>query len=158
MMKFIDRISDLLANVNEMMPWDLEEQLEANPDTLIIDVREADEFAQMHIKGSINIPRGILESACEWDFEETEPRLVRARDEDVVIVCRSGQRSLLAGWSLQMLGFKKVFSLKSGLRGWNDYEQPMIDVAGKDVDMDEADEVFTTKLREDQKRPADWQG
>lgn len=153
MNRFIEKIKDLLADIPEMMPWDLAEYLERKPDTLIIDVREPDEYARMHIQGSLNIPRGILESACEWDYAETEPRLVQSRDHDVVVVCRSGHRSLVSAWSLQMLGFNQVYSLKTGLRGWNDFEQPMIDAEGNTVDMDAADDFFTAKLREEQRNP-----
>ncbi len=153
MNRFIGQIKHLLANVPEIMPWDLVERLQQRPETLIIDVREPDEYARMRMQHSLNIPRGILESACEWDYEETEPRLVQARDQDVVIVCRSGQRSLIAAWSLQVLGFSNVYSLKTGLRGWNDYEQPMVDANDNLVDMDEADDFFTAKLREEQRRP-----
>lgn len=155
MMKFIEAIKELLSDVEELMPWDMEEKLADNPELLIIDVREADEFVSMHIPGSLNIPRGILESACEWDFEETEPELVRSRESgrEIAVVCRSGQRSILSAWSLMTLGYKNVFSLKTGLRGWNDFELPMIDAAGEPVDMDLADEVFTAKLREDQRKP-----
>ena len=40
---------------------------------MLLDVREPYEFDAMHIPNSVNVPRGILESACEWDFEETIP-------------------------------------------------------------------------------------
>jgi rhodanese-related sulfurtransferase len=151
---FLELIRNCLTEVRELMPWDLVERLEANPDLLIVDVREPAEFEAMHIAGSLNVPRGILESACEWDYEETEPELVRAREREVVLVCRSGHRSVLAAHSLQVLGYTKVASLKTGLRGWKDYEQPLVDGSGDDVDLDDADLYFTPRLREDQRRPA----
>ncbi|MBF0254966.1 MAG: rhodanese-like domain-containing protein [Gammaproteobacteria bacterium] len=157
MKRFLQLIRECLTDVRELMPWDLEERIDANPDLLILDVREPDEFAAMHIQGSINVPRGVLESACEWDYEETLPELVRARQREIVVVCRSGYRSALAAHSMQVLGYKNVTSLQTGLRGWKDYDQPLIDQQGADVDLDLADDYFTAKLREDQQRPADWQ-
>jgi rhodanese-related sulfurtransferase len=153
MKHFLQLVSDCLKDVREIMPWDLAERLEENPGLLIVDVREPYEFDAMHIDGSINVPRGILESACEWDYEETEPELVEAREREVVVVCRSGYRSVLAANSMLLLGYKDVTSLKTGLRGWKDYEQPLVDADGKAVDLDEADEYFTPRLREDQLRP-----
>jgi len=155
MKRFIDLIRACLTDVRELMPWDLVERLEANPDLLIVDVREPYEYDAMHIKDSMLVPRGILESAAEWDFEETEPELVRARDREVVVVCRSGNRSLLAANSLQVLGFNNVKSLATGLKGWNDYEQPLVDAGGNLVDIEVADEYFTPKLRPEQLRPKD---
>ena len=78
---------------------------------------------------------------------------MRAREREVVVVCRSGYRSVLAAHSMQLLGYKNVASLTTGLRGWKDYEQPLVDGAGNAVDLDDADEYFTPKLREDQLRP-----
>lgn len=156
MQKFISLVQEYLSDVKEIMPWDLEERMEANPDLLIVDVREPYEFDAMHLEGALNVPRGILESACEWDFEETEPRLVRARDKEVVVVCRSGYRSVLAAFSLQVLGYRNVVSLKTGLRGCNDYELPMVDRNGNPVDFDDGDDYFATKLLKSQMKPEDW--
>ena len=153
MKNFLNLISDCLGDVKEIMPWDLEERMQENPQLLIVDVREPYEYDAMHIENSIHAPRGILESACEWDYEETIPELVKARQREVVVVCRSGYRSVLAAFSMQLLGFENVVSLKTGLRGWNDFEQPMVDKGGNPVDIDDADDYFTPELREDQLSP-----
>jgi rhodanese-related sulfurtransferase len=153
MKNFLGLISDCLGDVKEIMPWDLEARMADNPELLLVDVREPYEYDAMRIAGSILAPRGILESACEWDYEETIPELVRARGREIVVVCRSGYRSVLAAHSLQLLGYENVVSLKTGLRGWNDYEQPLVDNSGNPVDLDAADDYFTPKLREDQLSP-----
>ena len=155
MKNFIELVRNCLTEVREIMPWDLEERLAANPELLIVDVREPYEFYAMHIPNSINVPRGILESACEWDYEETVPELVRGRDREIVVVCRSGYRSILASHVMQVLGFTQVASLQTGLRGWKDYEQPLEDAHGQEVDPDEADTYFTPILRPDQMRPSE---
>jgi rhodanese-related sulfurtransferase len=153
MKSFLNLISDSLTDVKEIMPWDLEERLQANPELLIVDVREPYEYDAMHIEGSIAVPRGILESACEWDYEETIPKLVKARQCEIIVVCRSGYRSVLAAYSMHLLGYQNVVSLKTGLRGWNDYEQPLVDKLGRVIEIEQADDYFTPKLREDQLRP-----
>jgi len=153
MKNFLELIKNCLTDVREIMPWDLEARLQENPGLLIVDVREPYEFDAMHIAGSISVPRGILESACEWEYEETIPDLVQARGREVVVVCRSGYRSVLAAHSMQVLGYKNVVSLKTGLRGWKDYEQPLVDRDGSPVDLDDADVYFTPRIRDDQMRP-----
>ena len=155
MKNFLELIRGCLTDIREIMPWDLEERLQENPALLIVDVREPAEFDAMHIRGSINVPRGILESACEWDYEETIPELVQAREREVVVVCRSGYRSVLAAHSMQVLGYENVASLQTGLRGWKDYDQPLEDGQGQDVDLDDADVYFTPQIRPDQQRPKD---
>lgn len=155
MKRFMELIRECLSGIREVMPWDLVERRQTNPELLVLDVREPYEFDAMRIPGSLSVPRGILESACEWDYEETVPELVRARDREIVVVCRSGNRSILAAHALQVLGYSNVASLASGLRGWKDYEQPLVDGSGADVDLDDADEYFTPRLRPEQLRPRD---
>ena len=138
--------------VDEIMPWDLAEMLETNT-PLLLDVREPDEFNMAHIVNSISVPRGVLESACEYDYEETEPELVTARERDVVVICRSGYRSVLACSVMQMMGYRSVVSLKTGIKGWNDYDQPLFNANDEEMDADDAWEMLNLPIREDQKSP-----
>jgi len=138
--------------VDEIMPWDLAEMLETKT-PLLLDVREPDEFNMAHITNSISVPRGVLESACEYDYEETEPELVNARERDVVVICRSGYRSVLACSVMQMMGYRSVVSLKTGIKGWNDYDQPLFNANDEEMDADDAWEMLNLPIREDQKSP-----
>ena len=154
MKKFNDLVAESAKNITEIFPWDLEERFEKNPSLLLLDIREPYEFDAMHIKDSLNVPRGVLETACEWDFEETVAQLVNARDQEVVVACRSGNRSIFACEVMQQLGYKNVVSLKTGLRGWSDYEQPLHDKNGNEIDEDTAIEFFSSTVREDQMAPS----
>lgn len=146
-------IEECLETVEEVFPWDLEEELQSGDKPLILDIREPEEFNAMRIKDSINVPRGILEQSCEWDYEETVPELVQSRDKPIVLVCRSGNRSVLAAYTMQQMGYENVKSLKTGLKGWNDYEQPLVDNNNNDVDIDDADEYFASKVKAEQMKP-----
>ncbi|MES9904769.1 MAG: rhodanese-like domain-containing protein [Sedimenticola sp.] len=153
MQKLIDLLAERLKLVNELMPWDMDEMMEADPNILVLDVRERDEFDTMHVPDSLNVPRGIVESACEWGYEETEPELVEARERTVIVVCRSGYRSIMTAFNLQLLGFEKVYSLTTGLRGYNDYELPFVDIEEKPVDIELADLFFVNKILSYQLKP-----
>ncbi len=139
--------------VNEVMAWDLVEMLENKDPPMLLDVREPDEFNMLHLNGGLNVPRGVLESACDYDYEETEPELVIARDRNIVVICRSGFRSVLACSSMQMMGYRSVVSLKTGIKGWNDYDQPLFDANENLIDGDDAWELLNRPIREDQKTP-----
>jgi len=153
----MSRLSDLLektlSEIREIMPWNLVDRMAENPELIILDVREPKEFEAVHIEGSIHVPRGVLESACEWDYDDTVPALVTGRDKEIVVVCRSGRRSAFAAKTMQELGFTNVVSLKTGLRGWNDYEESLVNSAGETVDEEFADDFFTSKVRPDQLKP-----
>ena len=153
MKTFNELIAESLEKVDEIFPWDLEEKLESGTQPFLLDVREPYEFEAMHIKGALNVPRGILETACEYNYEDTVPELVEARDKEIVIICRSGNRSVFAAEVMQRMGYKNVVSLKTGMRGWSDYEQPMVDKDNTDIDEDDAIEFFTTRLRPEQMSP-----
>ncbi len=146
MQRYNDFLSAVQDEVKEIFPWDLGDKLERGSGPLILDVREPYEFEMMHIKGSILVPRGILETACEYGYEETIPDLVMARTREIIVVCRSGNRSLLAAYTMKLMGYKNVWSLKTGLRGWNDYELALVDGDGNTVSIDAGDEYFTTRV------------
>jgi len=147
---FEQLVEDVLQRVEELFPWDLEAALQDDPPPLLVDIREPYEYDAMHIQGALNVPRGILETACEYDYEETVPELVEARERDIVLICRSGKRSVLAADVMQQMGYTNVKSLKTGMRGWSDYEQEMVDAEGNPVDEDTAIEYFTPRLRPEQ--------
>jgi len=63
---------------------------------LMRDVRCPSGLDRMHRRGSLNVLRGVLETACHDGYEETEPVLVEARERTVLVICRSGNRSILA--------------------------------------------------------------
>jgi rhodanese-related sulfurtransferase len=138
--------------VNEIMAWDLVDLLDSKP-PLLLDVREPDEFKIIHIKDSLNVPRGVLESASDYDYEETEPELVTSRERDIVVICRSGYRSVLACSVMQLMGYRSVVSLKTGIKGWNDYDQPLCDANNNKLDDDDAWEMLNRLVRKDQKAP-----
>ena len=155
MQNYDDLIADALKRVKEVMPWDLaaELEVEAGVAPLLLDVREPAEFDALHIPGSINVPRGVLEQACEWDYDETLPLLAAGRSLAIVVVCRSGKRSVLAADAMKKLGFSNVVSLKTGVRGWNDFDQLLVDEDGNTVDGDTAEGMLAPHLRLEQRRP-----
>jgi rhodanese-related sulfurtransferase len=153
MKRYSDLVSDALTHVREIQPWDLRNLLASGREPVLLDVREPSEFAMLRIPGSINVPRGILEQSCEWDYDETVPLLASSRELDIVVICRSGYRSVLAADVLQQMGFTSVVSLKTGIRGWNDLEQPLENAAGDTVDADTAEGLLASRLHPEQRKP-----
>jgi len=146
-------IEEALETVDEIFPWDLEELIAEQKELLLLDVREACGFDAMKIKGSMNVPRGILETACEYNFDATVPELVEARSRPIITICRSGKRSVLAAQTMQWMGYENVVSLKLGVKGWNDSDLPLYDMDGKQVDGDEAAEFLEPPLKPEQIKP-----
>jgi rhodanese-related sulfurtransferase len=78
----------------------------------ILDVRTPAEFETSHIAGSYNVPLDVL--------EEHSPRVARQleRDRDVVLICRSGQRSTKAQTLLREAGLVGGRVLENGIIDW----------------------------------------
>ncbi len=146
-------VADAREGISDILPWDLQEKIAKEPDLILLDIREKETFKVAHIEGSWNVPRGLLEGACDWNFPETIPELVEARERPIVLLCRSGRRSALAAQTMRQMGYKNVINLGMGLRGWNDSDLPMVDGDGNPVDGDEADKVLTPPVRPEQRGP-----
>lgn len=144
MKRFMDLVEEVRPQIKEILPWDLDTEIKTRQ-PLLLDIREPYEFAIVHIPDSLNVPRGILEQACEFGYEETVTRLASAREEEIIVICRSGHRSVLGCHVMGLMGFQQVRSLKLGLRGWNDFELFLVDAQGNAVDTDSADLYFNPR-------------
>jgi rhodanese-related sulfurtransferase len=153
MKRYDDLINEALTRVKEVAPWDFGKRYQSGDVPLLLDIREPAEFAALRIPGSINVPRGVLEQSCEWDYDETVPELVQGREREIVVICRSGKRSVLAADVMLQMGFSNVTSLKLGIRGWNDAELPLEDAAGNAVDADAGDELLASRVKPEQRKP-----
>ncbi|WP_339255329.1 sulfurtransferase TusA family protein [Paenibacillus sp. FSL R5-0713] len=74
----------------------------------VLDVREPAEYAFNRIAGAISIPLGELENRIQELNQE----------DDIYVVCRTGNRSDLACQFLTEKGFKKVNNVEPGMTGW----------------------------------------
>ncbi|WP_413361895.1 sulfurtransferase TusA family protein [Lysinibacillus sp. 3P01SB] len=76
---------------------------------LILDVREAAEYAFGHIPGAKSIPMGELEKRLA-DLD---------KEQEIYVICRTGTRSDLAAQMLAEKGFTNVYNVLPGMSGWN---------------------------------------
>ncbi len=86
------------------------------PGTVVLDVREPDEYEQGAIPGALHLPRGHLESKIEGQVPD--------RSTPIVIHCASGVRSAFAAKTLQELGYSDVVSMSGGFNKWKDEGRP----------------------------------
>src|SRR2546428_10232456 len=96
------QVNDVLAHQHEIGPGD--------QDIVLVDVREKHEWNEGHIPGAIHVPRGFL----ELQIEEAVPD----KSKTVVLYCAGGVRSLIAGSTLQQMGYKDVVSMSGGFGQW----------------------------------------
>lgn len=79
---------------------------------LLIDVREADEYASGHLQGAVHMSRGLLE------FKLSSSPELAARDLNIVLYCKTSGRAALAAVQLHAMGYLKVSSIAGGFDAW----------------------------------------
>jgi len=107
-----DLMADVRQTVPEMPPIVLKRMMENEEEFILLDVREAIQRAEGEIYAdeTLSIPRTNLE------FEILNK--VKDKGTTIVVYTRMGARSLFAAESLKRLGYKSVYNLSAGLKGW----------------------------------------
>ncbi|NMC54257.1 MAG: rhodanese-like domain-containing protein [Chloroflexi bacterium] len=94
---------ELPLEVSVAQAADLREQ-----GVLMLDVREPDEWREVHIPGATLIPLGELAGRVDE----------LPKDQPIVVVCRSGNRSAVGRDILLEAGFEQVTSMAGGMNDW----------------------------------------
>ena len=92
-------------------------QLINRRDAVVLDVRDATEYAAGHIPNSRHIPAAEIEKRLK--------ELDKFKSRPIVISCRSGTRAASASAVLKKNGFQEVFPLKGGVLGWQQAAMPI---------------------------------
>jgi rhodanese-related sulfurtransferase len=102
-------VAEAKRHITEISPQDAATKLNSG-EAVVIDVRDKDEWNEVHIPGATHMSRGTI----ELDIEEKLP------DADAMIICHcgGGGRSALAAETLQKMGYKNVRSMAGGLKAW----------------------------------------
>ena len=90
--------------------------------TLIVDVREPQEYAAGHVPGAINIPRGVIEFKI-WNHVGYPANT--QMDQPIVLQCQSGNRASLAAQALTELGFTHTSAVVMSLDEWQKAGHPL---------------------------------
>ncbi len=96
-------------SVTSISVQDLKQQMNES-DICLVDVREMDEWEEVHIPEAIHIPLGQLEECVHL--------LPNKKDQPIFLHCRGGKRSLRGGEQLLALGYQNVYSIEGGIVAW----------------------------------------
>lgn len=96
----------------ELTPQEAKNLIDTNPDLIVVDVREESEFCSTvgHIPCALNYP---------WNSGVLQQRYTELPSEvDILVVCRRGNRSLLAAEFLVSQGYTSVYHMIGGMNQW----------------------------------------
>src|SRR3984957_11873799 len=112
-------LRQIKSRIPEVDPAEVRDQL--GNGAVVVDVREAEEWATGHVPGAKHVPKSFLESRIEGAAPD--------RSQHVILYCQSGNRSAWAARTLiEDLGYENVESMTGGITLWKDrgydVEQP----------------------------------
>mgnify|MGYP001172276049 FL=1 len=113
----LEEVEKLKIDLENLSVKDLEAEMRAGSDLLLIDIREVQELVDLGtIPGSHHVPRGMIEF---W-ASPTSPyyRDYFTEEKRIVVFCAGGGRSALAARDLKAMGFGRVGHLEPGFNGW----------------------------------------
>jgi cysteine synthase/rhodanese-related sulfurtransferase len=124
--QFVESMVENLKNpYDSVAPTALSEELASASKPLVVDVRPAGQFADVHIPGSINIPQS--------DLAARATELPPDRSSPIVMVCGIGKFSKYTTLYLKSMGYRNVRSMKGGINEWVRKNQPVEPQAAKTV-------------------------
>jgi len=103
----------------KLSPQEVYQMQQEGKEVIIIDVRTPEEFTGElgHIPGSILSP---LQQIEEWESEFSQDK-----NKQIIMVCRSGNRSGVSTQYFLDRGYKNVFNMSGGMRAWNQSRLPI---------------------------------
>ncbi len=112
---FLSLVNDAKSRVRELNVAEAKARLAANPEALLLDVREESEWAAGHASEAKHLGKGIFERDLETKFPE--------KDRELILYCGGGLRSTLTVDAAQKMGYTNVWSLDGGYKamvaaGW----------------------------------------
>lgn len=98
------------ASYQQITAEEAKSMMEEQPDAVILDVREQDEYDAGHIPGAVLLSVGTID-------EETAASAILEKDTVVLVYCRSGNRSKTASQALADLGYTQIYEF-GGIKDW----------------------------------------
>ncbi len=114
---FLMMVDEARSRVTEITVDETRARLHANPDAILVDVREDREWDAARAQGGLHLGKGVLER----DIENAIPD----KDAEVIMYCGGGYRSILTCDAAQKMGYTNVRSLIGGYKGLVEADWPM---------------------------------
>ena len=97
--------------IKNISPVDLNKKIQADKTQILVDCREQAEWDESHVDGFTLIPLSCFEQALE---------VLKDKDQDIHIMCRSGKRSMNACMFLEENGYENLYNVEGGILGWKE--------------------------------------
>ena len=109
-------------------PQEAERRMRAEPNTLVVDVRDAQDLSGTGIiPGALNVSLGTLPLRADQELpEELRNPELQDRERPIITTCGAGGQASLAAKVLKDMGFSNVSILEGGTNGWKQAGLPTV--------------------------------
>jgi rhodanese-related sulfurtransferase len=114
---FLQLVNEARLLVRELSVEEARKHLAQNPHAALMDVREDHEWQKEHAAEAVHLGKGILERDLERMFPD--------REQEIIMYCGGGYRSVLTASVAKRLGYKNIFSLTGGYKAMVQAKWPM---------------------------------
>ncbi len=104
----------ILKRAKRLTPPEIQERLDAGIETVVLDTRSPEKFAEGHIATAVNVPLPTFGNA----IKDSSGILPAERDQLIVVVAESGGSALQCVDRLHRAGYTRVFVVEGGMQGW----------------------------------------
>lgn len=124
---FMQMVAEARAGIPLISPQQAQAAIQADPTTLVIEVRDARDIAATGlIPGAARISAGMLALRADQEMPESlrDPRL-QERGRPIILTCGVGLLSSLGAKTLKEMGFANVSILDGGTQAWKEAGLPV---------------------------------
>ncbi|MEW6328025.1 MAG: rhodanese-like domain-containing protein [Thermodesulfobacteriota bacterium] len=124
---YLDEAKAVVGQGNIISPKAAQDMISSNPNVMVLDVREPNEFETGHIKDAILMPRGLIEFKIQKNdiYPNINKGRIPAPDTPIITICTLGGRGLLAAQVLKEMGYKNVKVIEGGYKAWQAERLPL---------------------------------
>jgi rhodanese-related sulfurtransferase len=91
---------------------ELQQRMAKQKNLKLIDVRETQEYEKAHIDGTVSLPVS--------SFKQNYQDVLQDKDEEIILICRSGGRSMAMALYLEKQGFSNLTNFEGGVLSWRE--------------------------------------
>ena len=109
---FVLGFQSLLTAHQDVTPEEAKDMIDTMPDLIVVDIREYTEYcsAEGHVPGAINYP--WISNYLQENYTDF------MQNDEILVICRSGNRSNQAAEFLDSVGFTNIYDMAGGMYQW----------------------------------------